>query len=138
MINIADFLPHAAPFILPDKVLDVELEKGQIRTQKKIEEGDYFLNGHFEKQPVFPGVMIIETMAQSAGVLLSMTYEPRTMFLAKVSDVRFRSVVRPGDCLEIFVQVEKSKGRIWTFFSEVKKGEELVASSSFTLALEEK
>ena len=136
MIDVSKALPHSAPFILPDQVIDVALEQGQIRTQKKIEQGDYFLNGHFEHEPIFPGVMLIETMAQSAGILLSLLgHERRTLFLAKVSDVRFKSVVRPDDVLDIFVQLDKAKGPIWMFHSEIKKGEVLVASASLTLAL---
>lgn len=136
MINISKVLPHSEPFILPDQVIGLDLEKGEIQTQKVIQSGDYFLNGHFEHEPIFPGVMLIETMAQSAGILLSqLGHERQTLFLAKVEDVRFKSVVRPGDCLQVIVHLEKAKGRIWKFQSEIRSKDQLVASSAFTLAL---
>ena len=136
MINISQVLPHAKPFILPDLVVSIDLEHGQIHTRKRIEVDDYFLNGHFEHEPIFPGVMLIETMAQSAGILLSqLKQESKTMFLAKVADVRFRTLVRPGDLLEVFVQLQKEKGRICVFTSEIQKDGEVITTSEFTLAV---
>ena len=134
-INIEEALPHSAPFILPDRVLACDNEQF-IHTQKSLEVGDYFLNGHFASQPVFPGVMLIETMAQSAGLLLYFLFNQQVLiYLARVNNVRFKQVVEPPSMLDVKVQLEKSRRSVWFFSGQIFVDAQEVASAEFALAL---
>ena len=134
-INIAEALPHSPPFILPEKVIACDQERC-IHTQKTLKEGDYFLNGHFASRPVFPGVMLIEAMAQSAGLLLYFLFKKRVMiYLAKVNNVRFKQIVEPPAVLDIKIELEKSRRAVWFFNGKVFVAEQEVASAEFALAL---
>ncbi|NGX36081.1 MAG: 3-hydroxyacyl-[acyl-carrier-protein] dehydratase FabZ, partial [Candidatus Anoxychlamydiales bacterium] len=85
--QIAKILPHRYPFLLVDKVIHIDLEKGEIIGQKNVTINEYFFNGHFPKVPIMPGVLVIEAMAQTGGILVHQKgYVEKTAVLLNISN----------------------------------------------------
>lgn len=103
--KIMEYLPHRYPFLLIDRVLSMELEpEKRLSALKNISINEPFFNGHFPGNPVFPGVLMIESMAQTAGMLAHLTAEMEgrkgeLYYLVKVDNARFNKIVVPGDQL---------------------------------------
>ncbi len=117
--EIKTFLAHRYPFLLVDRVLEVEPGKN-IRCIKNVSINEPFFQGHFPEFPIMPGVLIIEAMAQATGLLgfRTMGEAPETdklYILAGVDKVKFRKQVVPGDQLELRAELTKRKGKIWKF-----------------------
>jgi 3-hydroxyacyl-[acyl-carrier-protein] dehydratase len=111
---IMDILPHRYPFLLVDRI--VALEKGKAITGiKNVTMNEPFFQGHFPGEPVMPGVLILEAMAQVGGILACLS-DPemigRLVYFAGVDKARFRRVVRPGDQLVMKLELLKQKGKI--------------------------
>ncbi|MCP4201378.1 MAG: 3-hydroxyacyl-ACP dehydratase FabZ [bacterium] len=108
---IKSVLPHRYPFLLVDKVL--ELESGErARAVKNVTVNEPFFVGHFPGQPVMPGVLVIEALAQAAGILLIHDRSDRAehlIYLAGVDDAKFRRPVRPGDQLILDVEIIRAR-----------------------------
>ncbi len=101
-LAIREILPHRFPFLLVDRI--IELEEKRVVGLKNVSANEPFFTGHFPEKPVMPGVLIIEAMAQVAGVLIGKkTEDPQTklMLLASIEGARFRQPVEPGDQLRI-------------------------------------
>lgn len=117
--EIREYLPHRYPFLLVDRV--VELVEGEsIRAYKNISVNEEVFNGHFPQSPVFPGVMILEALAQASGILGFKTMDKKpedgSIYLfAGVDDVRFKRQVVPGDQLMLESRVMSVKRGIWKF-----------------------
>ena len=109
--RIAAILPHRYPFLLVDRV--VELDPGKsIVAIKNVTLNEPFFNGHFPGHPVMPGVLIVEALAQTSGLLLGLSgthaeKEDRIFYLAKVDNARFLKPVVPGDQLRLEVQLKR-------------------------------
>lgn len=112
--GILDLLPHRYPFILVDRIL--EYEKGQsITGLKNVSMGEPYFQGHFPGEPVMPGVLILEGMAQVASVLAFLSLDAmqgKLVFFAGMDNVRFRKVVYPGDQLILKLDFTKQKRNI--------------------------
>jgi 3-hydroxyacyl-[acyl-carrier-protein] dehydratase len=117
--QIMELLPHRYPFLLVDRV--VEIESGQrILAYKNITTNEEVFNGHFPAAPIFPGVMIIEAMAQAAGILGFVTTatkadDGKLYLFAGVDKARFKRPVVPGDRLDLTAEVETVKRNVWRF-----------------------
>ncbi len=111
--QLLQILPHRYPFLLIDRVLEVEPGKRAVGL-KNVTYNEPFFQGHFPGYPVMPGVLIVEAMAQVTGVaLLSQEeYKGRLGFFAGIDGVRFREQVRPGDCLRIEVELLRVRGQM--------------------------
>ena len=110
--EIQKFLPHRYPFLLIDKIVEMERLK-RIVAIKCVTINEGFFQGHFPGKPVMPGVMILESMAQAGGLLLLQEIpdrEKKLLYLASMNDVKFRRPVVPGDQLRIEVNVVAWKG----------------------------
>jgi 3-hydroxyacyl-[acyl-carrier-protein] dehydratase len=110
--EIQKFLPHRYPFLLIDKIVEMERLK-RIVAIKCVTINEAFFQGHFPGKPVMPGVMILESMAQAGGLLLLQEIpdrEKKLLYLASMNDVKFRRPVVPGDQLRIEVNVVAWKG----------------------------
>ncbi len=110
--QIQKFLPHRYPFLLIDKIVEMERLK-RIVAIKCVTINEGFFQGHFPGKPVMPGVMILESMAQAGGLLLLQEIpdrEKKLLYLASMNDVKFRRPVVPGDQLRIEVNVVAWKG----------------------------
>ncbi len=111
---ILDLLPHRYPFIMVDRVL--EFERGKtITALKNVTMGEPFFQGHFPGEPVMPGVLILEGMAQAGSVLAYLstdTIEGKLVFFAGLDNVRFRKVVLPGDQLIFKLELTRQKSKV--------------------------
>lgn len=110
---ILDILPHRYPFLLVDAI--VELEEERIVGIKNVTINEPFFTGHFPNYPVMPGVLIVEAMAQVAGVLVLKSLEDRkkkVVLLATIEQAKFRRPVRPGDQLRIEMKVGRRKASV--------------------------
>ena len=136
MMDIHDILkqlPHRYPFLLVDRVL--ELEKGvRIRALKNVTMNEPFFTGHFPHRPVMPGVLMLEALAQAAALLafdtLGETPDDKTVYyFAGIDGARFKRPVEPGDQLILEVELDRMKAGIFKFKSRAKVGTELAVEA---------
>lgn len=98
--QILSILPHRYPFLLVDRVLEFDLEKGYILAQKNVTMNEPFFQGHFPGVPIMPGVIILEALAQAGGVLVHLKSPgDKIAILLSVNQAKFRQPVKPGDVL---------------------------------------
>ena len=124
--DIKKYLPHREPFLFIDEVINID-ENNEIHARKYVSEDEYFLEGHFPDNPIFPGVIIIEALGQASGILgfvkMGKTPEEGSIYvLAGVDKVRFRKRVRPGDTIDIYSKVLGEKRGIWKFDCRLSLG----------------
>lgn len=114
---IRAILPHRYPFLLVDAILEIEPER--IVGIKNVTANEPFMPGHFPEYPVMPGVLVVEAMAQVAGVLVLHQMEDRKnklVLLASIEEAKFRRPVRPGDQLRIEMKVGRRKATVAKMF----------------------
>lgn len=100
--QIISILPHRYPFLLVDRVLEMDLEKGYILAQKNVTINEAFFQGHFPEVPIMPGVLILEALAQAGGILVHLkNTENKIAILLSVNQAKFRLPVKPGDVLQL-------------------------------------
>ncbi|MGQ0836244.1 MAG: 3-hydroxyacyl-ACP dehydratase FabZ [Gammaproteobacteria bacterium] len=133
-------LPHRYPFLLVDRVLECEPGKS-IRAIKNVTYNEPYFTGHFPYRPVMPGVMIIEALAQTAGILAFRTAgtvpdEDTRFYFVGIDKARFRKPVEPGDQLVLTAQLERSFKGIWKFSTLARVGSEEVAHAEMMVAPE--
>lgn len=121
MINIQDILPHRYPFLFVDRIIDRHITKDDswIHGIKNVSIGEPFFQGHFPSNPIMPGVLILEGLAQTAGILLHFVTKEHNLqlksdigFFAGCDKVRWKNPVRPGDQISYHVAVGKPRRRI--------------------------
>ncbi len=131
--RIREILPHRYPFLLVDRVIDYKLGKS-LTAIKNVTSNEPFFQGHFPGRPVFPGVLIIESMAQASAILASLGVEEEIegeiIFLfAGIDKVRFKKQVEPGDQLLLQVEQTHYKRRIWKYAAQAVVSEQVAASA---------
>ncbi len=138
ILQIQEFLPHRYPFLLIDRV--VECEPGvRLLGLKNVTYNEPFFQGHFPKEPIMPGVLILEALAQATGLLASET-EPEelgkgmTYYLVGIDKARFKRRVVPGDQLMLEAKFVKSKRNIWSFECRAEVEGDFVASANIMCA----
>ena len=100
--QILEILPHRYPFLLVDRVLELDLEKGYILAQKNVTINEPFFQGHFPLAPIMPGVLILEALAQAGGILVHLRGQAdKIAILLNVNQAKFRHPVKPGDVLQL-------------------------------------
>ena len=140
--KIKKILPHRYPFLLVDRVLELE-EGKRIRTLKNVTVNEPFFQGHFPSKSVMPGVLIIEAFAQSAALLGALgfdenrTSEDDLYYLVGVDNTRFRKPVGPGDQLILDIEYITVKRKIWKFQAQAYVDSKLVASAELLTTLME-
>ncbi len=116
--RIMHAIPHRYPFLLIDRVVDVVHNRSAIGI-KNVSVNELFFAGHFPEHPVMPGVLIIESMAQTAAVLVVETLGPdaagKLVYFMSIEGAKFRRPVVPGDQLRIHVTKERNRGNVWKF-----------------------
>lgn len=128
--EIMEILPHRYPFLLVDRI--VEMEKGKrIVGIKNVSSNEPFFQGHFPDYPIMPGVLLIEAMAQTGGVL-ALSYDPekvkgKNFYFSGIDKVKFRKPVLPGDQVRFEVEVTKKRSSVWRFKGRAFVGDGLVA-----------
>lgn len=136
--EILKLLPHRYPFLLIDRVIEIEMGKSLVAL-KNVTINEAFFNGHFPNRPVMPGVLILEAMAQAGGLLAykssnSSPSDGTLYYFAGIDNARFRRVVEPGDQLRLEVSVLRSKRDIWKLEGFAYVGDELACSAEFMSA----
>ncbi len=136
--EIREYLPHRYPFLLVDRVL--ELEKGEsIVAIKNVTVNEPFFNGHFPDHPVMPGVLIVEAMAQAAGILGFKTMDKKPQdgsiyYFVGSDKLRFKRPVVPGDQLKLEAKVMSERRGIWKFDVKATVDGDLVSSATILCA----
>ena len=139
--QVLKHLPHRYPFLLVDRVL--ECEPGvRLTAIKNVSVNEPFFPGHFPSHPVFPGVLIIEAMAQATGLLAFRTQgvlpDDDTLYLfVGVDNARFKRRVEPGDQLEIVIELRRSARGLWKFYAEAKVEGEVACVADLMGAMRE-
>jgi len=113
--EIKEFLPHRFPFLFVDRVLDWQPNQSLL-AYKNVTVNEPFFNGHFPEQPIMPGVLIVEALAQAVGLLMLKSNESSVggrFLLAGIDEARFKRVVEPGDQLQLEVKVLVAKRNVW-------------------------
>src|SRR5262245_23854704 len=132
--RIMQMIPHRYPFLMIDRIVDVIADKSATGI-KNVSINEYFFQGHFPKQAVMPGVLLIEAMAQTAAVLvvhtLGKAFEGKLVYFMSVDSCRFRRPVLPGDQLHVHVTKDRNRGMIWKFAGEIKVDGTVVADATF-------
>ncbi len=136
--DILKRLPHRYPFLLVDRVLDL-VPWQSIRALKNVTVNEPFFPGHFPHRPVMPGVMIIEALAQAAGILAfvsagTVPNENTRFYFVGIDKARFRRPVEPGDQLILSAQVERSMRGIWRVSVVATVGEVEAATATLMLS----
>jgi len=136
--GIMRMIPHRYPFLMVDKITDVVLNERAVGVKCVSVAEPYFL-GHFPGRPIMPGVLIIEAMAQTSGVLvvhsLGQEAENKLVYFMSIESARFRKPVVPGDVMHIHVTKKHTRGAVWKFEGKAMVGEKLVADATFAAML---
>jgi 3-hydroxyacyl-[acyl-carrier-protein] dehydratase len=136
---VLEHLPHRYPFLLVDRVLEMEPGKS-IVALKNVTINEPFFPGHFPHHPVMPGVMVIEAMAQAAAILAfksgeRLPDEHSVVYFVGIDEARFKSPVMPGDQLILHARIDRHLKGIWKFSTEARVGERLAAVAKMMCAL---
>lgn len=138
VVEIQSFLAHRYPFLLVDRVISLTTG-ASITAVKNVSINEPFFNGHFPQNPIMPGVLIIEALAQASGLLSFRTIDENPsdnilFMLVGVDKVKFKKQVVPGDQLELHAELIRQKGRMWIFSAEAKVDGQTVASAEIKTA----
>jgi 3-hydroxyacyl-[acyl-carrier-protein] dehydratase len=134
ILRIMEMIPHRYPFLMIDRVVDVVAGERAVGI-KNVSINESYFQGHFPKRPVMPGVLIIESMAQTAAVLVVHTLGTisagRLVYFMSVDNARFRRPVVPGDTLMVHVNALRSRGNVWKFEGQAKVDGKLCAEATY-------
>ncbi len=132
---IIQAIPHRYPFLMIDRVIDV-IPDVSATGLKNVSINESYFQGHFPRRPVMPGVLIIESMAQTAAVLVVRTLGPKMagklVYFMSVNECRFRKPVFPGDQLLVNVKKKHQRKNVWKFQAEVDVDKEVVAQATYS------
>ncbi len=138
--EIIKILPHRYPFLLVDRIL--ELEKGKrVVGIKNVTANEPFFQGHFPDNPIMPGVLIVEAMAQVGGVLArlsvpgAMEKQEDNIYFMSMDKVKFRKPVIPGDQIRFEVEALRTGSKVWKMAGKAYVGEDLVAQAELTATI---
>jgi 3-hydroxyacyl-[acyl-carrier-protein] dehydratase len=133
--KIQKMIPHRYPMLMIERVIDVVPGVRAIGI-KNVSINEWFFQGHFPAEPLMPGVLIIEAMAQTAAVLVVATLGPekegRLVYFMSVDSARFRKPVVPGDTLHLLVEKQRHRGSVWRFTGCAKVDGVMVAEATYT------
>lgn len=135
IMRVMHMIPHRYPFLMIDRVVDIRKDIGAVGI-KNVSINEPYFTGHFPRQPVMPGVLIIESMAQTAAVLVVETLEGeaagKLVYFMTVDEARFRRPVFPGDSIRVHVDKVRNRGNVWKFRGEAKVDGNVVAQATFS------
>jgi 3-hydroxyacyl-[acyl-carrier-protein] dehydratase len=137
--QIQQLIPHRPPFLLVDRIVELEAGKRIVGEKTVSLEHDAFLRGHFPDYPVMPGVLIVEALAQAGAVLVM--HDPaqagpgKMPLFARIDNCRFRQQVRPGDTLRLEVEVTSFRAPVGKAHARALVGDKLACEADLTFAL---
>lgn len=137
IMGIMDLIPHRYPFLLVDRITECVPGK-YVKGYKNVSINEALFEGHFPGNPIFPGVLQVEALAQiSAGCVMTMPeYKGKLALFAGIDGVRFKRMVRPGDRLDFYSEIIKIRGPIVKTKCTVKVDEELVCEAELMCAIQ--
>jgi 3-hydroxyacyl-[acyl-carrier-protein] dehydratase len=137
--QLMELLPHRYPFLLVDKIIEIDGDNGAIGIKNVTANEPQFM-GHFPGEPIMPGVLLIEGMAQTAGAICARKQGggAKLVYFMTIDNARFRKPVRPGDRVEYHVTKQKQRGNIWKFHCDAKVDGQLVAEADIGAMLHSK
>ncbi|KTD15907.1 3-hydroxyacyl-ACP dehydratase FabZ [Legionella israelensis] len=141
IIKILDLIPHRYPFILVDRVLDYQ-ELNYLKAIKNVTINEPFFEGHFPGNPIMPGVLMLEALAQASAILFSLSHTAKEgyeflHFFAGIDNAKFKQIVTPGDQLRLEVQLVGQKRDFWRMHGEAYVGDRLACSADLLSATKE-
>lgn len=132
--EIQRLIPHRYPFLMIDRIINVEPNKSAVGI-KNVTIGEPHFQGHFPEQPVFPGVLVIEAMAQTSAALIAWSQHLQDsgtlVYLLGLDNTRFRRIVEPGQQVELHVHVQRGHGRLWRMHGDARVEGEVAAEADF-------
>jgi 3-hydroxyacyl-[acyl-carrier-protein] dehydratase len=130
--EIQAVLPHRYPFLLVDRIVEVVPDE-RIVGIKNVTINEHFFAGHFPGNPIMPGVLIVEALAQAAGVLAFKSgVEGSAVYFMAIEKARFRKPVVPGDQVRLEAQVLQKRGKVWKFSGQAVVDGKVAAEAEFT------
>ncbi len=129
--EIMGILPHRYPFLLVDRIMELDLEAQKIVGYKNLTFNEPFFQGHFPGEPIMPGVKQLEAMAQVAGILLNKinAREGAIAYFMAIDKAKFRRKVVPGDCLRMEIEITRMRSRMATVSGKAYVGEDLASQA---------
>lgn len=145
VVEIQKILPHRFPFLLIDRVIGLSAGES-IEAYKNVTIGEQIFQGHFPDHPIYPGVMIVEGMAQAGGVLAFQSMDAdgqeesknKVVYFMSIDNCKFRSPVKPGDRLVYKLSVLKHRGNIWVLDGKAYVDDKLVAEAELKAMIVDK
>jgi len=132
ILRILKLLPHRYPFLMIDKIIDIDGDRSATGI-KNVTINEPYFQGHFPNFPVMPGVMLIEAIAQTAGAVcvaaLGGSYQPQIVYFMTIDKAKFRKPVVPGDTVYFHIRKIRNRGPVWRFHGEAKVNGVLVAEA---------
>ena len=136
-LEIQKMLPHRYPFLLINRIVEIEPNVKAVGL-KNVTINEPFFQGHFPRNPIMPGVLIIEAMGQVAGLLAFLSgLKSKSVYFMSIEKAKFRKPVIPGDQLRLEIKVLKRRNNVWRFFGEALVDDKLVSESEFTAMISE-
>lgn len=139
--QIMKMIPHRYPLLLVDRVLEIELDKSIVGL-KNVTMNEQFFQGHFPDEPVMPGVLIIEAMAQTAAILTVKTIgddvADKLVYFMSIDGAKFRRKIVPGDSVHLHVTKDRHRGPVWRFKGEAFVDGQLCAEATVTAMIADK
>jgi len=139
--RILQMIPHRYPMLMVDKVVEIQLDHSAVGI-KNVSVNEPFFQGHFPSEPVMPGVLIVEAMAQTAAVLVVATFgaesEGKLVYFMSIDGVRFRRPVMPGDRLELHVRKAHSRANVWKFDGKAVVDGKVAAEATFAAMIRDR
>ena len=130
--EIRKLLPHRYPFLLVDRILDID-PKVKATGLKNVTFNEPFFQGHFPDNPIMPGVLIVEAMAQVSGILAFKSgAEGNAVYFMSIEKAKFRRPVVPGDQLRFEVSILQQRNKVWKFSGQTFVDDKVVAEAEFT------
>ncbi len=135
VLDVLRHLPHRFPMLLVDRVEDIVPHRSA-RGIKGVTINEPFFSGHFPQRPIMPGVLIVEALAQTAGVLalvsIGAAARGKLLYFMGIEEAKFRRAVEPGCLLHLHVEVTQARGRVWKFDARAEADGEVKAEARFT------
>jgi 3-hydroxyacyl-[acyl-carrier-protein] dehydratase len=141
ILRLLELLPHRYPFLLVDKIVDMDGDDAGIGV-KNVTYNEPQFQGHFPGRPVFPGVLLIEGMAQTAGAMCvaktmkaGVPGKPSLVYFMTIDKAKFRKPVQPGDTVEFHMKKQRQRSNMWWYRGEAKVGGRVVAEAELSAML---
>jgi len=135
IMRVMEMIPHRYPFLMVDRVQDIRKNVSAVGI-KNVSINEPFFQGHFPREPVMPGVLLVESMAQTAAVLVVETLDGeaagKLVYFMSIDETRFRRPVYPGDTVYVHVEKLRNRGNVWKFKADARVDGVSVAQASYS------